>query len=145
MVGSINLFQRVVQLSSITVEQSIKLIEPPRFVRVFHHRQVEDLGLCLKKVNHAPQRWLSLSKALERVICLWHPLKKLFLNDGQTFPLEAGNKKNGILELYSLMAPLTAIIRDGQHGSLSMNGEIQMALSLLNVTLLSETEQLKVI
>ena len=43
------------------------------------------------------------------------------------------------------MEPVASIMRDGQHGSLPMNGEIHMALSLLNVSLLSETEPLKVI
>lgn len=88
---------------------------------------------------------MSLSNTLERVIRLWHPLKKLFINDTEPFPLEVGDNKSGILELYSLIAPVAAIMRDGQHGSLPMNGEIHMALSLLNVTLLSETEPLKVI
>jgi len=71
-------------------------------------------------------------------------LKKLYINDGQAFPLEMGNNRNGILELYSLMAPVARIVRDGQHGSLPMNGEIHMGLSLLNVTLLSATEPLQV-
>lgn len=106
--------------------------------------QTEDLGLCLKVVEHAPQRWLSLVKVLERVIRLWHPLKKLYKTNSEVFPLEEGDNEAGILQLYSLMEPVAAIIRDGQHGSLPMNGKMHMALSLLKATTLRETEPLKV-
>ena len=121
---------------------------PCSFRRSFHPSlsplQMEDLGLCVKVLKHAPHRWLSLSKTFERVIRLWHPLKRLFINDGRMFPLEANGMKQKILELYSLMAPVAAIIRDGQHGKLPMNGEVHMQLSLLHVTLLAESQPLKV-
>lgn len=87
---------------------------------------------------------MSLTKTLERVVRLWPSLRKLYITESLPFPLEADNNKEGILELHSLMAPVADIMRDGQHGSLPMNGEVHMALSVLNVTLLSDPEPLKV-
>ncbi|CAM9682822.1 unnamed protein product, partial [Ascophyllum nodosum] len=67
-----------------------------------------------KIVKHAPQRWLSLTRTLERIIRLWHVLRKLYSDEGMVFPLDQGSNKDGILQLYSLMQPLSAITRDGQ-------------------------------
>lgn len=59
-------------------------------------------------------------------------------------PLEVGNEKRKILELYFLIKPVAKTMRDAQLDSLPMTSEIHMALNLLCVTLLSEDKPLKV-
>lgn len=83
-------------------------------------------------------------QALERVIRLWHPLRKLYALRGEGFPLDAGNNRSGILQLYSLMEPLARITHDARSRSLPMNGEMHMALSKLKATTLAEGKPLKV-
>lgn len=48
-------------------------------------------------------------------------------DDGLTFPLDTARNKEGILQLYSLMKPLSAITRDGQYGKVPMTAEVHVA------------------
>ncbi|CAB1107679.1 unnamed protein product [Ectocarpus sp. CCAP 1310/34] len=43
----------------------------------FEDLQVDLLGEVFKVVKHAPQRWLGLTRTLERIIRLWHPLSSI--------------------------------------------------------------------
>lgn len=52
----------------------------------FEDLQVELLGEVFKIIKHAPQRWLSLTRTLERIIRLWHVLRKLYSDEGKNFP-----------------------------------------------------------
>lgn len=100
--------------------------------------------MILKVTKHAPHRWLSLNKSLGVVIRLWHQLRKVFFNKGEEFSLDHSSNRDGILQLYSLMEPVVAITRDGQHGSAPMTAEMHMALSRLKATTLSSDQPLKV-
>ncbi|CAM9443361.1 unnamed protein product [Ascophyllum nodosum] len=60
------------------------------------------------------------------------------------FPLDQGNNKDGILQLYSLMQPLSAITRDGQFAGVPMTAEIHMKFGFLKVHVLDPTKSLKV-
>ncbi|CAB1104006.1 unnamed protein product [Ectocarpus sp. CCAP 1310/34] len=84
--------------------------------------------------NQAPQRWLTLVPTLERVIRLWHVLRKLYSDTGKTFPLEEGDITDCILQLNSLLQPLSSVTRDGQYGGAPM----------LKMRVLDPSEELKV-
>ncbi|CAN0341548.1 unnamed protein product, partial [Pylaiella littoralis] len=90
------------------------LHKSPNLTAKFEDVQVDLLGEILKIPNQAPQRWLTLVRTLERVIRLWHTLRKLHSDAGKTFPLEEGDNKDCILQLYSLLQPLSSVTRDGQ-------------------------------
>lgn len=49
---------------------------------------MELLGECLKIVKHTPPRWLSLISTLERIIRLWHVLRKHHADMKEVFQLE---------------------------------------------------------
>ena len=97
------------------------------------------MGKFFKTTKHAPQRWLSLNRSLGVVIRLWHQLRKLYSFNAEDFPLDQGSNRDRILELYSLMDPVVAITRGGQHGSIPMSAEMQLALSKLKATTLAPT------
>ncbi|CAM9663902.1 unnamed protein product, partial [Hapterophycus canaliculatus] len=86
---------RVVQL---VIKAAAKLNESTMFKQKFE--------------EHAPRRWLSLVRVMERVIRSWHVLRTVYANDGEECPLGEANNKDDILQLYSLLRPLSAIMRD---------------------------------
>lgn len=110
----------------------------------FEDLQLELLDEVFKIVKHAPQRWLSLTRTLERIIRLWHVLRKLYSDEGKNFPLEEGDNKNGILQLYSLLQPLSSITRDGQYGGAPMTADIYMKFGVLKMGVLDPLKDLKV-
>ena len=102
------------------------------------------LDEIFKITKHAPQRWLSLVRVMERIIRLWHVLRKVYADDGEEFPLDKGNNKDAILQLYSLLQPLTVITRDGQFGAVPMTAEMHMAFAVLKTEVLDPTQPLRV-
>ncbi|CAN0267184.1 unnamed protein product [Ectocarpus sp. 4 AP-2014] len=120
------------------------LHKSPNLTTKFEDLQVDLLGEILKIPNQAPQRWLTLVRTLERVIRLWHVLRKLHSDAGKTFPLEEGDNKDCILQLYSLLQPLSSVTRDGQYGGVPMMAEIYMKFGKLKVTVLNTSADLKV-
>ncbi|CAN0564579.1 unnamed protein product, partial [Ectocarpus sp. 12 AP-2014] len=114
------------------------------FKNQFNDLQVDLLGEMWNIPNQAPQRWLTLVRTLERVIRLWHVLRKLYSDTGKTFPLEAGDNKDCILQLYSLLQPLSSVTRDGQYGGAPMLADIYMKFGMLKMTVLDPSQKLKV-
>ncbi|CAB1111286.1 unnamed protein product [Ectocarpus sp. CCAP 1310/34] len=110
----------------------------------FEDLETELLGEVLKVVKHAPQRWLSMVRTMERIIRLWHALRKLYSDEGKVFPLEEGDNKNGVLQLYSLLEPLCMITRDGQYGGAPMMADIYMKMGILKMGMLNLEKELKV-
>ncbi|CAB1121468.1 unnamed protein product [Ectocarpus sp. CCAP 1310/34] len=114
------------------------------FKAKFDDLQVDVLGEVLKIPNQAPKRWLTLVRTLERVIRLWHVLRKLYSDTGKTFPLEEGDNKDCILQLYSLLQPPSSVTRDGQYGGAPMLADIYMKCGMLKMRVLDPSEELKV-
>ena len=74
----------------------------------------------------------------------YHWMTQLFFQKDEEFSLDYSVNRDGILQLYSLMEPVVAITRDGQHGSAPMTAEMHMALSKLKATTLNSDRPLKV-
>ncbi|CAB1099071.1 unnamed protein product [Ectocarpus sp. CCAP 1310/34] len=130
------------------LKKVVKVVEnlnkSPNFKAKFEDLQVDMLGEIFKMVKHAPQRWLSLTRTVERTIRLWHVLRKLYSDEGRNFPLEEGDTKDAILQLYSLLQPLSSITRDGQYGDAPMMADIFMKFGMLNTDVLDPSKDLKV-
>ena len=120
------------------------LHKSPNITSKFEDLQLDLLGEVLRIPNQAPQRWLTLVRTLERVIRLWHVLRKLYSDAGENFPLEEGDNKDCILQLYSLLQPLSSVTRDGQYGGVPMLAEIYMKFGMLKITVLDPSKDLKV-
>lgn len=120
-----------------------KVNQSPIFKQKFDEAQLEISGEVLKIRKHAPQRWLSLVRVMERIVRLWHVLRKVYANDGVEFPLDRGDNKDDILQLYSLLQPLAAITRDGQYGAVPMSAEMHMAFAELKQEVLDPTQPLR--
>lgn len=114
----------------------------------FEDLEVDLLGEVFKIAKHAqcdaPQRWLSLTRTMERIIRFWHIVRKFYRDEGKTFPLEKGDNKNGILQLYSLLEPLSSITRGGQYGGAPMTAEMFMKFGKLKIGVLDPSKDLKV-
>lgn len=121
-----------------------KLNKSANWKAQFDDLQTELLGEVFKIIKHAPQRWLSLARSLERIIRLWHLLRRLFSENGQVFPLDEGTNRDGILQLYSLLQPLAEMTRDGQYGGVPMTAEIHMKFGVLKMSTLDVSKDLKV-
>lgn len=133
--------RRVVQL---VIKAAAKVNQSHIFKQKFDETQLEMLGEVLKISKHAPQRWLSLVRVMERIIRLWHVLRKVYANDGVEFPLDKDNNKDDILQLYSLLQPVSVITRDGQYSAIPMSAEIHLAFAELKKEVLDPTTPLKV-
>ncbi|CAB1109659.1 unnamed protein product [Ectocarpus sp. CCAP 1310/34] len=114
------------------------------FKAKFEDLQVDLLGDVLKIPNQAPQRWLTQVRTLERVIRLWHVLRKLYSDAGKNFPLEEGDNKNAILQLFSLLQSLSSVTRDGQYGNAPMQADVFMKFGELKMEVLDPSKPLKV-
>ncbi|CAB1105816.1 unnamed protein product [Ectocarpus sp. CCAP 1310/34] len=110
----------------------------------FEDLQVDLLGEVLNIPNQAPQRWLTLVRTMERVIRLWRVMRKLYSDAGKNFPLEEGDNKDCINQLYSLLQPLSSVTRDGQYGGLPMLADIYMKFGMLKMGVLNSSADLKV-
>lgn len=67
-----------------------------------------------KLVNAFPERWISTCKVLEQVLFSWDELERRHLDNGSdgVFPLAV--HKTAIKELFSLMKPISVLIKDSQ-------------------------------
>lgn len=133
--------RKVVQL---VIKAAAKVNQSPIFKQKFEEAQLEMLQEVFKSSKHAPQRWLSLVRVMERIIRLWHVLRRVYADAGDEFPLDKDNNKDEILQLYSLLQPLAAITRDGQYGAVPMTAEIHMAFAHLKTTVLDPEKPLRV-
>lgn len=128
----------------LVIKTAAKVNQSTTFKQKFEEVQVEMINETLKITKHAPQRWLSLVRVMERIIRLWHVLRRVYANDGEEFPLDKNNNKDEILQLYSLLQPLSAITRDGQYGGTPMTAEIHMAFAQLKTEVLDPEQPLRV-
>ena len=133
--------RKVIQL---VIKAAAKVNQSTTFKQKFDETQLEMLNATLKITKHAPQRWLSLVRVMERIIRLWHVLRKVYANDGGEFPLDKDNNKDDILQLCSLLQPLSAITRDGQYSTVPMSAEMHMAFAELKMDVLDPDKLLKV-
>ena len=126
------------------IKTAAKVNQSATFKQKFEELQLEMLDEIFEITKHAPQRWLNLVRTMERIIRLWHVLRKLFADDGEEFPLDKDNNKDAILQLYSLLQPLSVIMRDGQYGAVPMTAEMRLAFAQLKVEVLNPTKPLRV-
>ena len=70
--------------------------------------------------------------------------RKLYANEGEEFSLDNDSNKDAILQLYSLLQPLSAITRDGQYGTVPMTAEMRLAFAELKADVLNPTKPLRV-
>ena len=117
----------------LVIKTTAKICQSTTFKQKFEELQLELLDEFFEITKHAPQRWMSLVRTMERIIRLWHVVRKLFADDGEEFPLDKDNNKDVILQLYSLLQPLSAITRDGQYSAVPMTGEMRLAFAELKV------------
>lgn len=132
------------EVIKLVIKTAAKVNQSTIFKQKFEEVQLEMLNETLKITKHAPQRWLSLVRVMERIIRLWHVLRRVYANDGEEFPLDKDNKKDEILQLYSLLQPLSVITRDGQYGAVPMTAEMHMAFAQLKVEVLDPEQPLRV-
>ena len=128
----------------LVIKTATKVNQSPTFKQKFEELELEMLDEICKITKHAPQRWLSLVRTIERIIRLWHVLRKLYANDGEEFPLDKDSNKDAILQLYSLLQPLSAITRDGQYGTVPITAEMRLAFAELKADVLNPTKPLRV-
>lgn len=132
------------RIISLVTKTAQKVNQSPPFKQKFDEIQMDMLEEILKITKHAPQRWLGMIRTLERIIRLWHVFRRVFAETGARFPLDDADNRRAVLELYSLLQPLSAITRDGQYGGAPMTAEIHMAFAALKRDVLDETKDLKV-
>ncbi|CAM9287042.1 unnamed protein product, partial [Sphacelaria rigidula] len=127
----------------LVIKSAARVNQSSTFKQRFEELQLEMLNEIFKITKHAPQRWLSLVRILERIIRLWHVLRKLHVDEGGEYPLDRGSNKDAILQLYSLQQPHSAITRDDQQGDVPMTVEVHMAFAELKVEVLDPTKPLR--
>lgn len=132
------------ELLEVVARVAQRLNKSPAMKKKFDDLHLELVQELFKGCDHAPQRWLVLTRILERIIRLWNPIRELYTNIGEVFPLERGDNREGILQLYSLLQPLSAIAGDGQHDGVPMTAEMHMAFAVLKMRVLDPTKPLKV-
>ena len=132
------------EISRLVIKTAAKVNQSATFKQKFEEIQLAMLDEIFKITKHAPQRWLSLVCVMERIIRLWHVLRKVYADDGDKFPLDKGNNKDAILQLYSLLQPLTVVTRDGQYGAVPMTAEMHMAFAVLKTEVLDPAQPLRV-
>lgn len=132
------------RIFSLVTKTAQKVNQFPYFKQKFDEIQMDMLEEALKITKHAPQRWLGMIRTLERIIRLWHVFRRIFAEIGDKFLLDEGDNKSAVLELYSLLQPLSAITRDGQFGEAPMTAEIHMAFAVLKRDVLDEKQNLRV-
>lgn len=121
-----------------------RLSKVPAMRKKFDDLQMELVEELFKASEHSPQRWMVLTRVLERIIRLWNPIRELYTNIGEVFPLERGDNREGVLQLYSLLQPVTAVTGDGQYSGVPMTAEMHMAFAVLKMRVLDPTKPLKV-
>lgn len=89
--------------------------------------QVAAAESVLKLLSDVPQRWLSTTNLLRRLLALWPTLRQLYAAQDQVFPIEGDHPL--LLQLYSIMAPVADIIRQTQGGKVAFG---HLALVKLN-------------
>ncbi|CAM9499392.1 unnamed protein product [Ascophyllum nodosum] len=99
----------------------------------FEELQLDMLDEVRKITKHSNHRWLSMVRTLERIIRLWHVFRRLLAELGEKFLLEEDDNKNAVLQLFSILQPLSAITRDGQFGEVPMTAEMHMAFAVLKM------------
>ena len=114
------------------------------FKQKFEELQLDMLDDVFKTTKQAPQRWLGVVRTLERIIRLWHVFRGLYAEVGAQFPLEEDDNKNAVLQLYSLLQPLSMITRDGQYSAVPMTAEMHMAFAVLKIEVLDPAKPLRV-
>lgn len=132
------------EIMRLVIKTAAKVNQSATFKQKFEEIQLAMLDEIFKITKHAPQRWLSLVRVMERIIRLWHVLRKVYADDGEEFPLDKGNNKDAILQLYSLLQPLTVLTRDGQYGAVPMTAEMHMAFAVLKTEVLDPAQPLRV-
>ncbi|CAN0031201.1 unnamed protein product [Scytosiphon promiscuus] len=130
------------EILELVIKIASKVNQSATFKQWFEQLQVDALEDILNITEHTPKRWLELIHTFERIIRLWHFFRKLYVDDGEKFPLD--DKREVILQLFSLLEPLTAITRDSQLGDVPMTAEAYMAVAVLHSDVLNPAMPLEV-
>ena len=129
---------------SLVSKAAARVNQSTSFKQKFEELQLEMLNDAFKITKHAPQRWLGMVRTLERIIRLWHVFRRVYAELGVKFLLDEGDNKNAVLQLYSLLQPLSMITRDGQYGAVPMTAETHMAFAVLKMEVLDPAKPLRV-
>ena len=101
-------------------------------------------GKATKLVNAVPHRWISTCNVLEEVLRSWVALEDRYQKNeqGGIFPLDAS--KTEIEELYSLMKPVSVVMKDSQETGVPTGLSTFVAVVILRCTTLDTTKPLDV-
>ncbi|CAN0433432.1 unnamed protein product, partial [Ectocarpus sp. 12 AP-2014] len=97
-----------------------------------------------KLVNAVPHRWISTCNVLEEILRSWQALEEHYQKNeqGGTFPL--AQHKTVIEELYSLMKPVSVIMKESQEKGVPTGLSTFAALVMLRADTLDVTKPLEV-
>ncbi|CAN0454371.1 unnamed protein product, partial [Ascophyllum nodosum] len=129
---------------TLITKTAARVNQSPSFKQKFEELQLDMLDEVRKITKHSNHRWLSMVRTLERIIRLWHVFRRLLAELGEKFLLEEDDNKNAVLQLFSILQPLSAITRDGQFGEVPMTAEMHMAFAVLKMEVLDPSKPLRV-
>lgn len=129
---------------TLITKTAARVNQSPGFKQQFEELQLEMFDEVLKITKHSNVRWLSMVRTMERILRLWHVFRRLLAERGERFLLEEEDNKNAVLQLYSILQPLSAITRDGQFGDAPMTAEIHKKFAVLKMEVLDPSKPLRV-
>ncbi|CAN0350943.1 unnamed protein product, partial [Ectocarpus fasciculatus] len=130
------------EVIKLVVKTAAKMNQSAAFKQMFEEVDVEVLNDVLKATGRGAG-WSSLVRAMERIIRLWHVLKQVYADEGEDFPLDEDNNRDDVLQLYSLLQPLSATTRASRRGDVPMTAETHMAFAQLKAEVLDPERPLR--
>ncbi|CAM9505990.1 unnamed protein product [Ectocarpus sp. 8 AP-2014] len=131
------------EVIKLVVKTAEKMNQSAAFKQMFEEVEVEALNDILKATGRCAG-WPNLVRVMERIFRLWHVLRKVYADDGEEFLLDEDNNRDDVLQLYSLLQPLSAITRDSRCGDVPMTAEMHMAFAQLKAEVLDPDLPLRV-
>lgn len=105
--------------------------------------QLEHAESALRLISDVPQRWKSTANLLQRILFLWKDVRLMMSRLGKPFPNDADHPL--LLQLYSLMSPITDLITTAQGASVPEAHRVIGTLLFLKQTVLNIAAPLTII
>ena len=96
----------------------------------------------LHLLSDVPQRWKSTVNLLERLLLIWKEVRLMYSTMGKAFPIDADHTL--LLQLYSMLLPIAAIMTAAQGGSFPEGPNIAAKLSIARQKVLNLLAPLEV-